>query len=159
MKRWIYGFVIALTVLCAAACGQTQTDGERPLSLEYRGVALTVGMPESEALAALGDDYVLAESESCAGEGLDRMYTYPSLRLYVFAPADGAGTVTSISYTDDGALTADGLHIGCTVEQVTAARGRPDEQSDTRLCYGSDGDKLTFTVRAGRVSGIVLSDE
>lgn len=159
MKRWICIAATLLLVVLAAACGQTQTDGEKSLSLEYRGVALTVGMPESEALAALGDDYTLNESESCAGQGLDRMYTYPSLRLYVFAPADGTAKVTSVSYTDDGAITADGLCIGCTAEQVVAARGEPDEQGDTRLCYESGGAVLTFTVRDGRVSGILLSGE
>ncbi len=159
MKRWIFLCVAVLIAVSVISCTPPQQNKTLPLSLAYRNVALTVGMPERAALDALGADYTLSESESCAGEGLDRMYTYPSLRLYVFAPVGGQATVTSVSYTDDGAVTADGLHIGCAVEKVTAALGVPDEQSDTRLCYRGDGDQLTFTVRDGRVSGILLSGE
>lgn len=148
---------MALIALCVLSCAPPQADETQSLSLEYRDTVLTVGMSEQAALDALGDDYTLSESESCAGEGLDRMYTYPSLRLYVFAPADGQATVTSVAYTDDGAQTADGLHIGCAVGEVTMALGEPDEQSETRLCYYGDDDQLTFTVRDGRVSGILLS--
>ncbi|MBR0443480.1 MAG: hypothetical protein IIX15_03980 [Clostridia bacterium] len=158
MKRWILVCALALFAVCAVSCAP-QEQQIQPLSLEYRGIALTVGMSEQQALTALGNDYTLSESESCAGEGLDRMYTYPSLRLYVFASADGQATVTSASYTDDGAITSDGLHIGCTAEQVVSALGEPDEQSETRLCYYAKDDVLTFTVRDGRVSGIVLSEQ
>ena len=156
MKRWMLLCLMALILVCAVAC-TTQPSAPQPRSLEYRDTVLTVGMSEQAALDALGDDYTLSESESCAGKGLDRMYTYPSLRLYVFAPTDGQATVTSVTYTDDGAQTADGLHIGCAVGDVAAALGEPDEQSETRLCYYGDNDQLTFTVRDGWVSGILLS--
>ena len=157
MKRWILLCAVALIALCVVCCAPSQENETVSLSLEYRGAVLTVGMSESEAISALGDDWTLSESESCAGDGLDRMYTYPSLRLYVFAPADGQATVTSVAYTDDGAVTVDGLHIGCAVGEVTMALGEPDEQSETRLCYYGDNDQLTFAVRDGRVSGILLS--
>ena len=158
MKTWIRIGMALLAVLLTVACAPV-VPVEQPLSLTFRDAELTVGMLESEALAALGDDFTLSESESCAGEGMDRMYTYPSLRLYVFAPAKGVATVTSVSYTDDGAETAQGLHIGCSSTEVTAALGEADETRDTRLCYRRDGSVLTFTLRDGRVSGIVLSGE
>lgn len=158
MRKWIYWCAALLAVLLSVACAP-EAPNEQPLSLTFRGVELTVGMLESEALAALGDDFTLSESESCAGEGMDRMYTYPSLRLYVFAPAKGTATVTSVSYTDDGVRTAQGLHIGSAAAEVTATLGEADEISDTRICYRSSGSILTFTLRDGRVSGIVLSGE
>lgn len=158
MKTWIRIGMALLAVLLTVACAPVAPI-EQPLSLTFRDAELTVGMPESEALAALGDDFTLSESESCAGEGMDRMYTYPSLRLYVFAPAKGVASVTSVSYTDDGAETAQGLHIGCPVTEVTAALGEADEASNSKLCYRRGGSVLTFTLRDGRVSGIVLSGE
>lgn len=158
MKKWIFLCTALLAVLLTVACAPV-APAEQPLSLTFRGAELTVGMPESEAIAALGDDFSLSESESCAGEGMDRMYTYPSLRLYVFEPVKGVASVTSVSYTDDGAETAQGLRIGCPVTDVTAALGEADETSDTRLCYRQGGSVLTFTLRDRRVSGIVLSGE
>ena len=159
MKRMIVTVVaLALTLLCA--CGPV-APAEEPssLSLTYRGVALTVGMPADEALAALGDDYTMTEAESCAGQGVDRMYTYPSVRLYVFAPVEGEAVVSSVSYTDDGVQTVDALRIGSTVADVVAVMGEPDGKSDARLVYRSDGAVLTFGLRDGIVVSVVLAGE
>ena len=158
MRKWTYLCAMLLAVLLLSACAPV-VPAEQPLSLDFRGTNLTVGMPASAAIAALGDDFTLSESESCAGKGMDQMYTYPSLRLYVFAPAKGTATVSSVSYTDDGARTAEGLPIGSAATDVTVALGEPDEASDARLCYRRGGSVLTFTQRDGRVSGIVLSGE
>ena len=158
MRKWNCLCTVLFAALLTVACSPA-APAEQPLSLEFRGAALTVGMSESEAIAALGEDFTLAESESCAGEGTDKMYTYPSLRLYVFAPAKGEATVTSVSYTDDGVRPAQGLHIGSYATDVTAALGEADEVSDTRICYRSGGSVLSFTLREGRVSGILLSGE
>ena len=158
MRKWNYLCAVLLAVLLLSACAPGAPT-EQPLSLDFRGTNLTVGMPAGDAIAALGDDFTLSESESCAGEGMDQMYTYPSLRLYVFAPAKGTATVSSVSYTDDGARTAEGLHIGSAATDVTVALGEADEISDTRICYRRSGSVLTFTLRDGRVSGIVLSGE
>jgi hypothetical protein len=148
--------MIVLVLLCA--CVSAPADEICPLSLSYRGVELTVGMPADEAIAALGEDYTLKESESCAGQGMDRMYTYSSMRLYVFAPVEGEAVVSSVSYTDDG-VTTDGLRIGSTAEDVVAAMGEPDEQNEARLVYRSEAAVLTFGLRDGVVVSVVLAGE
>lgn len=157
MKRMTLALTIVLVLLCA--CAPAPTDEARPLSLSYRGVELTVGMAADEAIARLGDDYTVTEAESCAGQGMDRMYTYSSMRLYVFAPMEGEAVVSSVSYTDDGVATADGLRIGSKVEEVVAVMGEPDEKSDARLVYRSDGAVLTFGLRDGVVVSVVLAGE
>ena len=150
--------LLALVLLCSCTPNSPAKES-LTLSLAYRGVALTVGMPADEALAALGDDYTLKESESCAGQGVDRMYTYPSVRLYVFAPVAGEAVISSVSYTDDGAVTAQGLRIGSTVADVVAVMGEPNEKSDARLVYRSAGAALTFGLRDGIVVSVVLAGE
>ncbi len=149
--------VLALVLLCA--CTPTPPDEPRALSLPYRGVDLSVGMVVDEIIARLGEDYTVTEAESCAGVGVDRMYTYPSLRLYVFVPEGGEAVISSVSYTDDGVQTADGLHIGSTPEDVIAVMGEPDEKSDARLVYRGEGAVLTFGLRDGVVVSVVLSGE
>ena len=155
MKRIIVVLMLSLVLLCA--CAPTLPNEPAPLSLSYRGLELTVGMAADDAIAQLGDDYTVTEAESCAGQGMDRMYTYPSLRLYVFAPMSGAAVVSSVSYIDDGVETADGLRIGCTAENVVAVMGEPDEQHDARLTYRSDDVILTFGIRDGIVVSVVLT--
>lgn len=157
MKRMILALTIVLLLLCS--CAPAPADETSALSLSYRGVELTVGMAADEAIACLGDDYTVTEAESCAGQGMDRMYTYPSVRLYVFAPVEGEAVVSSVSYTDDGVATADGLRIGSKVEEVVAVMGEPDEQNEARLVYRSEAAVLTFGLRDGVVVSVVLAGE
>lgn len=157
MKRMTLALMIVFVLLCS--CAPAPTDKTSALSLSYRGVELTVGMPADEAIAALGEDYTLKESESCAGQGMDRMYTYSSMRLYVFAPTEGEAVISSVSYTDDGVATTDGLRIGSKVEEVVAVMGEPDEKGDARLVYRAGGAVLTFGLRDGIVVSVVLAGE
>ena len=103
--------VLLLTLVLLISCAPTIPEEGGALSLRFREVDLTVGMAAEAVIAQLGDDYTVTEAESCAGQGVDRLYTYPSVRLYVFAPTDGEAVISSVSYTDDGAATADGLFI------------------------------------------------
>ena len=81
------------------------------------------------------------------------------MRLYVFAPVEGEAVISSVSYTDDGVATADGLRIGSKVEEVVAVMGEPDEKGDARLVYRADGAVLTFGLRDGVVVSVVLAGE
>ena len=54
MKRMTLVLTIVLVLLCS--CAPAPTDETSALSLSYRGVELTVGMPADEASAALGED-------------------------------------------------------------------------------------------------------
>ena len=155
MKR-ICLVMLALMLFCG--CTPTPQSESRALSLAYRGVALTIGDAADGVIAQLGDDYTLSEAESCAGEGVDRMYTYPSVRIYVFAPREGLATVTSVSYTDDGADT-DGVCIGCDVALVEQAFGTPDERREGAIVYRRDGAVLTVTEQGGRVNAVLLTED
>ncbi len=158
MKRIIVAIALFLLLFCA--CAPLPSGNEAaPLSLHYRGLDLTVGMAADAVIAQLGDDYTVTEAESCAGQGVDRMYTYPSVRLYVFVPVDGEAVVSSVSYTDDGVQTALGLRLGCHSADVTAAMGQADEVSDARLVYRDEGSVLTFGLRDGVVVSIVLAGQ
>ncbi len=149
---------LLLVLLLLVSCTPTHAPQEnKTLSLSYRGQRLTVGMAADALIAALGDDYMFAESESCAGIGVDRMYTYPSVRLYVFVPAEGEAVLQSVSYTDDGVQTEAGLGIGSATEAVIAVYGPPDEQSENALIYQDQNATLTFGVRDGTVRSITLS--
>lgn len=147
-----------IALLFLVACSQTPSTQRPPLVLRYREQSIAIGAAIEPLLAALGEDYTVEEAASCAGIGKDYVYTYPSLRLYVFAPEGGAAVVTSACYTDDGAAYQT-LTIGSAAETVTSVMGTPDEQSASRLVYRAEGVTLTFSLREGVVTAMVLSEE
>ena len=157
---------MALLVACLSMsfCGCTPTDapGEEAcrtaaLTLPYRSVEIAIGDAAESLLQQLGEDYTVQEAASCAGIGKDYVYTYPSLRLYVFAPEQGEAIVTSVCYTDDGAAVL-GITIGSSADDAVAALGKPTEQTESKLTYRADSAVLTLSLRDGRVSTIVLSE-
>ena len=149
--------LLALMLFCG--CTPAPQSESRVLSLAYRGVDLAIGDAADGVIAQLGDDYTLSEAASCAGQGMDRMYTYPSVRLYVFAPVDGVAVISSVSYIDDGVKTAEGLGIGCSSAQVLTALGEADEASEARLIYRGNGGVLAFGLRDGVVVSIELAGD
>ena len=159
MKRYFVLLLSLLFLLCLPSCAVVPHEDEPALTLTYGQAELAVGMLEEQLLATLGDGFTLSEAQSCAGEGIDRLYTYPSIRLYVFAPVGGEARLTSLTYTDDTVSTADGLRVGSSVQAVIAARGKPSEQSSTYLLYRSQGARLVFSLRDGCVTGITLSED
>ena len=64
---------------------------------------------------------------------------------------------SSATYTDDG-VDFCGIRIGSAVADVTAALGEPTEQNEQRVIYRDQTATLTFTLRGGYVSAIVLAD-
>lgn len=157
MKRILW---ILVALLLLTACTPAPAERE-PLALDFGGVSVAVGASVNELMASWGEDCTRQESESCAGVGMDVLYTFPSMRLYTFAPEGGEETVTAIAYTDDSAERADtrGARIGATVEQIEAAFGTPDEQSETRLVFRDETAVLTVTLRDGRATGITLAEK
>jgi len=148
----------AALLLSLVSCRQgADATPQKLLQLYYRDVAIGVGMEIEPLLTVLGEDYTVAEAQSCAGIGRDMVYTYPSLRLYAFEPVSGVARLTSAVYTDDGAEIL-GIRIGSLAADVTAALGEPTEQSEQRLLFRDAMATLTFTLREGRVSAIVLSE-
>ncbi len=154
MKRLL---ILLTALLLLTSCASAPTESEA-LSLDYGGASVTVGASVDGLLALWDEDYTRQESESCAGVGVDYLYTLPSMRLYTFAPEGGVEVVTAVTYTDDGADTR-GARIGATAEQVTAAFGTPDEASDTRLVWRDGVAVLTVTLRDGRVTGVTLAEQ
>lgn len=153
----VLALALALT-LCACSTKPNDREDDETLYLTYRECRVMTGMPIRELLSALGEDYTVVEAASCAGIGKDYVYTYPSMRLYVFAPEEGVAKVTSACYTDDGASYL-GVTIGSSADAVIAALGQPAENTDSRMTYKSATATLTFTLRDGAVSAVVLAEK
>ena len=104
----------------------------------------------------LGEPLDYFESESCAFEGLDKVYTYPGFKLNTY-PEEDKDYVLSVVFMDDTVETEEGIAIGSTKDQVTEAYGDPAEESDTSLVYEKGDTEMTIGLDGDSVSSLEIS--
>ena len=157
IRKWIaLTLALALLMITTIGCRQEKEPEKPPIDcLSYRGQSITPDSDVEALLSLLGDDYTLKEAESCAGIGWDRIYQYPSLSLHVFASKSGEARINLVKYTDDGADHC-GVRIGSSAEDVIATFGEATFFEEDELSYRREGCLLTFMLRDGVVTGIIL---
>lgn len=162
MKRIFAIWPAALLLLCMAGCGgggETPATEDGPGSkyvFDYNGAEVAVNAEMAPLAAALGQPTDYFESESCAFQGLDKVYTYGSVIIRTY-PEDGKDYVLSVQLRDDAVSTREGVRIGASRADVTAVYGEPAEQSDGALRYTDGGCTLTFILSDGRVTDITYT--
>ena len=116
----------------------------------YTNGSVTIEMNSDAAAVVekLGEPLDYFESESCAFEGLDKVYTYPE---------EDKDYVLSVVFMDDTVETEEGIAIGSTKDQVTEAYGDPAEESDTSLVYEKGDTEMTIGFDGDSVSSLAIS--
>lgn len=114
--------------------------------------AVSIDQDMAEVLSALGEPQSYFEAASCAFEGLDKTYTYSGFQL-VTRPEGDKDYVNSILLTDDSVTTPEGLYIGSSKADVTAAYGQ-GEETGSAIMYTKDGVTLSFILDSDAVISI-----
>lgn len=153
MQKWIS---LLLTIVClfalALADDVALPTQEPATSTGYvfcvtlqngQEVQLCVDEDFSVLLPLLGEPVSLFESESCAFQGIDRVYTYPSFAVYTY-PQEGVDRISSIFLMDDMVETAEGVMIGMDIAQARALYGEPAQEAEGSLTYVQDGCALSL---------------
>ena len=117
------------------------------------GVAIGMNQEAAPVVAALGgwDNYI--ETESCAFQGLDKIYSYTGFDLYTY-PKDDVDYVNSIYFTSDAVSTPEGIRIGSSLDEVLAAYGDQYTEEFGVYTYTKDQSTLSFIVTDGFVESV-----
>lgn len=157
MKRKMIAMTTAMVMgAVLTACGGSG-EGGSGASAGGSGYTFTSGSAKIEMNAdasavveELGEANDYFESESCAFEGLDKVYSYPGFQLKTY-PVDDKDYVLSVVFMDDTVSTDEGISIGSTKDEVKEAYGEPSSESSTEMVYekgdtelkvGLDGDSV-----------------
>ncbi len=124
----------------------------------YEGTVIEMGAEAAPVVEALGDDYDYFESESCAFDGLDKVYTYSHFKLNTY-PVDDVDYVLSIVFRDDTIETDEGITIGSSKDDVLEAYGDPDEEKTASLVYEKGDTTITFGISGDSVSTVTIAAE
>ena len=106
----------------------------------YQGCALPANADFAPLLAYLGDPVNYFEAESCAFEGLDKTYTYDGVEIVTY-PDEDVDRISSVRILSEAVSTPEGITIGSTPEDVTAAYGEDYTAMGQQYTY-EDGDCL-----------------
>lgn len=134
--------------------GSTQTEAGYTYSLKGTTIAMNAEM--APIVAALGEADKYFESESCAFQGLDKVYTYGSVVINTY-PKNEVDYVYSIELKDDTVQTAEGISIGASKSDVTGKYGSPSRETDTSYIYAKGDSELAFIFDGDSVKSITYT--
>lgn len=151
MKKIIlFGIIAALClglVACSPASGESESDGtgtsavaDAAYTFTYRDVKIALSDKMDPIAKKLGEPKKYFESESCAFQGLDKVYTYDGVVIRTY-PQKDVDYVLSVEFKDDTVTTEEGVAIGDTREKVEKAYGAAEGSSAS---YTKGGVILTF---------------
>ncbi len=160
MKKLICTMLAALMLLTLLACEKepTENGGASFSSFCVGGVTVALDAEATPILAALGDPIASAETNSCFGDGKDKVYEYTSYKVQTYS-SGGKDYILSVEiYNDADATiaTPEGLRIGSSEDDVVAKLGEPNSRGVGQMVYlnAATKTKLQILTRDGAVTNI-----
>ena len=120
------------------------------------GVDVAVKASMEPIVAAWGEPDKYFESESCAFQGMDKVYTYGSVVISTY-PENDKDYVLTIELKDDTITTAEGIYIGSSKADVTATYGAATQETDVALVYDKGDCQLSFFFEEDHVTNITYA--
>lgn len=117
------------------------------------GVQVEMDADAAPILEKLGEPVSYFEAESCAFEGLDKMYTYNGFELDTY-PKGNNDYVSTVIFKDDSVATAEGVAIGDSLEKLQQAYAGEGTQEDGMIVYEKGGMKLCFILNEDEIVSI-----
>ena len=133
-----------------AANGAASGEG---YAFSYNGTVIEVDADAAPILAVLGDPVSYFEAQSCAFEGMDKMYTYNSFELDTY-PNGSKDYVSTVILKDDSVATAEGICIGDSREKLLQAYPDGGKEEDGMIVYEKGNMRLCFIIKGDEVVSI-----
>lgn len=92
-------------------------------ALTYKETEIHLNKEAAPILKALGKYESCFEQQSCAYQGMDKIYTYPGIELGTY-PVNGKEHISSIYFIDDTVSTQEGIKLGSTYDEMVKAYGK-----------------------------------
>lgn len=108
--------------------------------LIYKDCPLPMNADFAPLLAFLGEPDSYFEAASCAFDGLDKTYTYAGLEIVTY-PDGEVDRISSVRILDDSVSTPEGVTVGASPADVTAACGEDYDELGMQYAY-EDGDTV-----------------
>lgn len=112
--------ILAVQTICVTT--QAKTAGYK---FTYKKITVSMHDKAKKLIKKAGEPEKLKVKKSCAYKGKDRTYKYESFILYTYSNSEeGEEYVNGITFLDDSVATPEGIKIGSSLSDVTAAYGK-----------------------------------
>ena len=144
--------ILLLIALLLTACSP-EAAAETPFRFLYNEIILTPGAVAEPILEALGQPNSYTEETSCAFDGLDKTYAYSGFSFTTY-PDMGKDYIHTIWFTDDSAVTEEGIYIGASQQAVDDVYGAEHWNGVNAYILTRGTVRLTVLLTGGFVSSI-----
>lgn len=138
--------------------GGVAKSSNSSLGFKTAGKELKINMDFSEVSDALGEPASYFEAQSCAFQGLDKVYTYTDFVVRTYPDGD-IDRISSIELKDDIVTTSEGAYIGMTGDEVKGSYSAftVEGDADTSMTVVDGDTKLSFIFKDGTVDSITYT--
>lgn len=132
----------------------SQPSADGAYAFVSNGVSLTPDAEAEPLVGALGEPLSYFEAESCAFEGLDKIYTYGGFEIDTYPDENGVDRISAVILKDDSVATSEGLMIGDGADRITQVYGEPTSAEGSLYVYEKGGAALRFILQGSEIVSI-----
>lgn len=89
---------------------------------------------------------------------MSKTYTYKGGSFSISTnPSGNSDIISSIMLNDDTVSTAEGICIGSSADDVTAAYGEASNSTETTITYEKGSSSIVFVLQDGKVNNIIYN--
>jgi hypothetical protein len=159
-KKLFFGLLIVLGLSLMLMGCSTKESGDDNTGTEdngyvfvSNGVNIQMLAQADSVLSELGDENSYFEAESCAYQGMDKIYTYNGFELGT-NEIDKKDYVTSVLFIDDSVSTPEGVTLFMTKEDMIKAYGDQYSEELGLYTYTEGKSKLSFLIKNNEITSI-----
>ena len=130
---------------------QEAESSEDVYVFDDNGKKLTLGAEYSSLDLGEPNDYY--EVQSCAFDGMDKIYTYDHYEIRTY-PDGETDKVASIYFLDEQVQTQEGVKIGDSFETMVEKYGENYENLDAKYIYTKEKTQINFIITDNAITSI-----
>ncbi len=119
----------------------------------YNDINIAMYDEATSTLESLGKEMDYFEAESCAFQGMDKIYTYGGFELHTHE-IEGNDYISSIIFLDDSVSTKEGIYLYSSLDNVLEAYGEDYSEEHGLYTYELEDSKLSFLIEDDEVTSI-----
>lgn len=156
--------IIIVAVVIVQGTGDTQTStASQNTQIDYNtfeydanGVGIKLGANFNTVYSDLGEENEYFEAESCAFEGIDKIYYYSGFEVRTY-PLESEDYVLNVILNDDTVNTPEGVYIGMDIDTAISMQGEDYKNEGSKYEYTKGSSTLVFIEKDGLVASITYT--